>query len=671
MKKLLALLLTLSMLLGVGAMAEGEAQTAEVIEELAVELSDAYLTYGGVNYELNPTAELGWKVASDSILIDFALKSEDSKLLPMQMRIDKDGLGMQIGSSSSVYLFDAQYLESMTGIEMTEEGLFDMEAFMEDDGTGEMLELLLEELVAETGLPMTVEAKDAYLAEYAKLFGEGEPATVELDGETYDATKYTCTLDLEQVIASYDNDVLLFGEEWIDVQRRGFMLNYELDSSLTVGEAYRQLYSAVTQEVVQYEIAETGVVIQDFHSERVRLDGEEEADTDTRIVMYSHDNIVMSQLSDGDRTIYQLMPGASILTVEDDDRYEPNTITAQIVRNEAGSVDVTGSAVYENTVTKDNFDITFEFAPGAEGGFDLMAAMVGQIEGYGEEMNDVAFSLQLGMLPDGTGSGSIDIDYTDNSYGVDLSMGCGINIREAEVEDRITGKKVLSLTDTANESSMMMAFMGLMGDLERLMNEDSVAAMLEGVAATDEALMAESDVDPYAYYGNGPELPEMAEEVGDYHLSYAEYAYGTTYSSASLVYEGDEGLICAAMSASSTVLNYLNAGEEEETVAEEAPAEAAEEPAEETTEETAEEEGRFLEEVHPEVTMDFREGYARAVVSYKGCVIVIEAYDEAANYDVLRELISGISYPEEPEEEPAEEELKPAEGRKSRGSHTL
>jgi len=188
----------------------------------------------------------------------------------------------------------------------------------------------------------------------------------------------------------------------------------------------------------------------------------------------------------------------------------------------------------------------------------------------------------------------------------------------------------------------MLAFMGLMGDVERLMNEDSVAAMLEGIEAAFTEMTEEYTYD-YGEY-EGIEIPTVTVP-DNFVLVDGTQLYGYESLLDTSVYRDGADLLSVTIAADSALQSYLDANMTEEEAA--APS------------------------LPRDVSIDIREDYARAIVLRDEYTIVIEAFNGAADYFLLGEIIAGIEFPAEEEADEDAPAAPPASGKGFKGKHTL
>lgn len=620
MRKLLAWLLCLG-LLATGALAE----------TTMVQFGGAYVALDGERFALNPTATILTDSGDDGDLIEFFVECNGEQLFPMQFKISEDGLDMLIGDSSNVYHFEEAIVSGMLADSSSDAG--DSAGFI-----GEALMALANGLV---NAPMDEASMEAALEILEEIDGRGEPeeGTIQLDGETLDAQIYRYELGLDGFFEIVDFEAALMGDMTLEVVQEILLIDAGLDPDLRGDEAKRALYQDAALEVAEYRLVDSDCVVLDVHTDVTYADGEEMT-YDDRYVLYEPEHFRWTQMDDLFEITFDFVPGAVEIYMQDDDEYEPASSTIRLTRNALGAADLEMDVDYENTFLDETGDITLQVATGEDGAMSVdmrigFSASYEEVDGESLAMKGT-FGVSVETDADGAGSGRIELDARTEPEGQSLALGCDIEIRPGEIEDRTEGKKQISFAseeEIFNSTPLMLAFMGMVGDVERLMSEPSVSEMLEAWEAWEARSNTEGD--DMEMFFEQMALPEFTVIPEDYRQLTSGSIMGYKTCSSTTVYSDGQkaNLIVVSVLGNELLLDYLPESEETES------------------EETQEEERAS------DISIDLREDYARAVVCHDAYTIVIECYGEAARYDLLDQVIGGIRYPD-----PAEEELKPVEG---------
>ena len=205
MMSIISVVVSLAMML-TGAGAAGA--TAEVSRTLTI--SDVALSYNGETLALDPTVRMGVSTDGEKALFDFGVDANGEALFPMQLLANADGITALFANSNQAVTVPAEALDALTA--QAQQALAgQMEA---DPQSAQMLSFLKDEFIpAYIGVLQLAqdEARQAAIQEKAKALygdfidrGEGTPDTVEIDGATYDVTRYHYIIDSAQLFALTD-----------------------------------------------------------------------------------------------------------------------------------------------------------------------------------------------------------------------------------------------------------------------------------------------------------------------------------------------------------------------------------------------------------------------------------------------------------------------------------
>lgn len=200
----LAILLSLAMMLtGVG----GEGQPAEASKTLV--LHDFVLTYGDETVALNPSLRLGASTDGQKAVFDLGVDVNGDTLFPIQLGVDDSGITALFEKNDVAVKVSAEALNALT--EQANQMMAAMQSQMaQGNGNPELMSFLTQEFIpAYTGLIAAVQ-DPAFAAElqakgdeiFAQVIdrGEGQPASLTIDGNTYDnLTQYNYTIEADQM----------------------------------------------------------------------------------------------------------------------------------------------------------------------------------------------------------------------------------------------------------------------------------------------------------------------------------------------------------------------------------------------------------------------------------------------------------------------------------------
>ena len=200
----LAILLSLAMMLtGVG----GEGQPAEASKTLV--LHDFVLTYGDETVALNPSLRLGASTDGQKAVFDLGVDVNGDTLFPIQLGVDDSGITALFEKNDVAVKVSAEALNALT--EQANQMMAAMQSQMaQGNGNPELMSFLTQEFIpAYTGLIAAVQ-DPAFAAElqakgdeiFAQVIdrGEGQPASLTIDGNTYDnLTQYAYTIEADQL----------------------------------------------------------------------------------------------------------------------------------------------------------------------------------------------------------------------------------------------------------------------------------------------------------------------------------------------------------------------------------------------------------------------------------------------------------------------------------------
>ena len=199
---LISILLSLAMMLtGVG----GEGQPVQASR--VATLRNIMVTYNGEPVRLAPEAHLGVSADGESALFDFGVDLDGDTLMPVQVGVNGDGVTALFAGSGEAVTVTAGALEAL--VAQIAPTATDMQG-----ESAELMRFITEEYLPAygklLGMAADREAMNEIQKESQAAFdkivdrGEGTPDTVEIEGESYDVTAYTYTIESAQMAELVD-----------------------------------------------------------------------------------------------------------------------------------------------------------------------------------------------------------------------------------------------------------------------------------------------------------------------------------------------------------------------------------------------------------------------------------------------------------------------------------
>lgn len=538
----------LSLLLCVAMMMSGAFLNEDVDAATSYvnEISNIVLSVDGTDYPIDASVLLGAKSENGACVLSFGMTMGEQTLFPVQAKISADGLGLLLGQSSVNYTFTDDYFDS----------LFFDDTFYDEDELS-LLDTLLEQYVSLLSNATQLSAQ-SYLTERdpekAKAFNDyilsladdlqiGD-STLTIDGNEVASETIAFSLntpDLVNILDYYfENNAPELGESVLEFVRTSFIFaGEELPEFSTVSE----LFDAVaTLEDAEY--CEDELVVQYEHNLTADVQG-----------------TVDAQL---------------IITEEEDDDFWKLTVPMHMEFSSANDF------TFDCTFSEPEMDLGFhmegavhehamEYTLRMEDMIDRVDAteedeekLIYTVHQTYETADDGAYSTQYEMSYDFYGEGALNVsaatdaaaDLTshstmnmevlidEHSFGFSCDVDCGMG----EFEDRISEAKVTEINsdeETSNATGLALAAVGLSSDVEKLMSDEGVMAVID---AYSELMSAYDDYEEFYgedySYSDDPEdlpftvptfayLPEGYDSEPSYESSSADldYSYGYYYVS--------------------------------------------------------------------------------------------------------------------------------------------
>ena len=413
------------------------------------------VSIGDAEYPLDAAASLGAASSAEGGAVDFALTAGGEELFPMQARVSDAGVSLVVGESSAVYTFSADYLNSLAGGDVPVQAILDV-----SEGMGAMFDLL--------GSPDLVngETNLALMRLAAEIAGDGcttEPTTITLGGEELPATRMTFALDTEQY-AEYMEQVLaqmdeLYPAAYAEAYEQFFRALSELTGEEFTPESYAEQFA---ESGVEYEFAVDFAYAEDgrfvlTQNTATTLDG---LLLEVPMEVAYMGEGVWSQTGD------VFLDGVEFgrISVESDGETVSMTAGFEMPDAFAMEFDLANGVDGEGQASQ-TLSLRYDFAvDGLSYAMSCDSAMTADASGHSHER--ASFALELPDQP------RLAVSWIETAA-------------PGELPDRMAGRSEIVISsdeEMASASSRLtMSVMGLAGDAEKLLTEDSVAAMIEAV----------------------------------------------------------------------------------------------------------------------------------------------------------------------------------------------
>ena len=418
-------------------------------------ISDVVVSIGDAEYPLDAAASLGAASSAEGGAVDFALTAGGEELFPMQARVSDAGVSLVVGESSAVYTFSADYLNSLAGGDVPVQAILDV-----SEGMGALIDMVFSpDIVGETNL--------ALMRLAAEIAGDGcttEPTTITLGGEELPATRMTFALDTEQY-AEYMEQVLaqmdeLYPAAYAEAYEQFFRALSELTGEEFTPESYAEQFVESGTEyefAVDFAYAEDGrfVLTQDVTT---TLDG-----------LLLEVPMEVAYMGEGvwNETGDILLDGVEFGRISVESDGETVSMTAGFEMPDAMAMEFDfANGVDSEGQASQTLSLRFDFAvaDGLSYAMSYNSAMTADASGHSHER--ASFALELPDQP------RLAVSWIETAA-------------PGELPDRMAGRSEIVISsdeEMASASSRLtMSVMGLAGDAEKLLTEDSLAAMIEAV----------------------------------------------------------------------------------------------------------------------------------------------------------------------------------------------
>ena len=417
-------------------------------------ISDVVVSIGDAEYPLDAAASLGAASSAEGGAVDFALTAGGEELFPMQARVSDAGVSLVVGESSAVYTFSADYLNSLAGGDIPVQAILDV-----SEGMGALIDMVFSpDIVGETDL--------ALMRLAAEIAGDGcttEPTTITLGGEELPATRMTFALDTEQYAEYMDQSFArmdeLYPAGYAEAYDQMFRALYELTGEEYPPASYAEQFA---ESGTEYELAADLAYTEDgrfvlTQNTATTLDG-----------LLLEVPMEVAYMGEGvwNETGDILLDGVEFgrISVESDGETVSMTVGFEMPDAMAMEFDFANGVDGEGQASQ-TLSLRFDFAvDGLSYAMSCDSAMTADASGHSHER--ASFALELPDQP------RLAISWIETAA-------------PGELPDRMSGRSEIVISsdeEMASASSRLaMSVMGLAGDAEALLTEDSVAAMIEAV----------------------------------------------------------------------------------------------------------------------------------------------------------------------------------------------
>ena len=486
--KLLSILISLVMMLSGGYGTEDPNAAASSI----VTIRDAIVTLDGAEYPLNPSITLGAASENGSALLDVGMTLGEDILFPVQVKLSDAGIGLVLGESGTVYTLTPAFIDELTGGEEL------------PGEANEMLESFGQLMTAMGNLDPASAAEQQKAAgeKFLELIGDasGEEASFTANGEEQTGKRVDFTLTSDQVVEYMDFCFEQMPEGYADAYF-GYLNATMRMADLPELNGFGDILSISGMELtidghVTYNET-SGVADLTYHTS---IDPEAAG--------------IGSELSDS-----ELSDAVEVTPAEPVSLDIPMSITVHTPEDIEYSVDMDldGAQVIMNGAYTDGAQtVSAEFNIADEGFMTMDVSMLsGQTSVLvNMDVDGVGFDLSINNTATDAGSTTeCAVSFADEVFS--LGAQFAMDVTHDPIADRTldaTVAEIDSSEDLESNAGLGLAAMSLMSGAEKLMNDESILALVEAVQAYT-AVEDEYTVETVEETAEIAENPEATEEA--------------------------------------------------------------------------------------------------------------------------------------------------------------
>ena len=515
------------MLTGVG----GEGQPAEASKTLV--LHDFVLTYGDETVALNPSLRLGASTDGQKAVFDLGVDVNGDTLFPIQLGVDDSGITALFEKNDVAVKVSAEALNALT--EQANQMMAAMQSQMaQSNGNPELMSFLTQEFIpAYTGLIGAVQ-DPAFAAElqakgdeiFAQVIdrGEGQPASLTIDGNTYDnLTQYAYTIEADQLAELCD--AIYTSNEKLEAYYNALFKLYSMmpeESGLNGLTSFKDLFDKFGMDIslaVEEQLSEDktvdvmdGVLTMDMSgmiANAMKAQGTEgEAPEIPPIVMSIHsqqvDGVKDASLTcdyEGDANGERVAMDIAMTVHAEDARNMNMSLDMRIAQNGKDLAAIGFTA--DNQANPEN----------GEGAHSIGFTVTGD--------NGLNMSLQNSGISHADGTSEDNLVYAADINGQHVGVSFNLDVVGDAIEDKANGHEAAVQIDDLSQEAMgnlgqdqnfqaalMQASGSLMADAQTLTADESVQQLMGLFTAMSQPQVVES----YDYSDDSFE----GEETGDY-----------------------------------------------------------------------------------------------------------------------------------------------------------
>lgn len=582
MVNLLSMIVCIAMLFTGGYAAEDPSAASSLVTTI----SDVVVTIDGTEYPLNPSIVLGVSTnGTDSALFDFSVPMGDDVLFPVQAKADDSGVSVILGTSSTAHTFSADYITDALGLDELPEVASEFYSVY-----GELFASL--QSIAANSDSYNQTMTDAISAKVNEILGDvpTEEATFTIDGQELTGEHFVLTLDNNQVCEIVDEGLAQipeFYDAYFDLLN---MMLAEMGEDIEFHSyadllAYTGMEMTMDIDMTGNDTSAVGDLVYHITIDESKMEGFEE------YAAFDDD----SPVETAEPTIITMDIPLSVI-VHDENNVEMYMSFSE--ENLSGvEIDEDVDMDLAMTASQSGDDNYVSYTMSVDDGYELVqidcniatsAAEDGSTEttmlfAFSVDQDSITFTMDSAAQPDGSSLSSIDIsasgDMLDSEALSSLGLSFSVKTEPVEIEDRIAAAANTEVYNTdediENANSLMMSVMGMAADVEKLQNDESVAALLSAVYdltdndvvdddySDDDYSDDDDDGDPADLPFAMPEFTWLPEgyELDDSYIS--EYGYASLY----FEYTGDDDeyhstlYVDLSEASSSSSVNYTLSGE--------------------------------------------------------------------------------------------------------------
>jgi len=428
-----------------------------------ITVRDLAISIQGEDYSLSPSVTFGASSENGETLIDLFMTLGDQILFPVQAKIDDAGAGVLLGSSNTAYTFTPELFDELMGGEEIPEEVFTLiDSYSTLVNSIPTFDSAMREEMNLANIEKILElAGDVEITEATFTADEteqtGKHFAFELDSAAIaEWAEYSTTLMPEDYAAAYNNylkaTLSLAGETEAD-SFSDYMALSGMDMSIS-GEITYNETSSVWDIVYHTVMDQTAIYLE---------------------MGYTEDDLVEMEMSE---PIAMDMPMTIIY-------HNPDLMECVMTMEQDGvSIDVSAFVIDGGYITM-GMSISEPEVAVMDFAFDALLGEDGLTITNLNLMMDVdgtAITLVTETVPgDEITTTTVGFGYSDEAF--DASVSFFVDETHEPVADRISAANVQTISsmeemEGAASTGLTLAAMSMMGDVEKLLNDESIAAII-------------------------------------------------------------------------------------------------------------------------------------------------------------------------------------------------